>query len=43
MYKTQRECDEVFDNPLKSLVLGADGWFRDFRHAMERAMAGIAE
>ena len=26
-----------------SLVLGADGWFRDFRQAMERAIAGIAD
>ena len=26
-----------------SVVLGAAGWFRGFRQAMERAMAGIAE
>ena len=25
------------------LVLGADGWFRDVRHAVKRVIAGIAE
>ena len=39
---------EDFDTPIHIIItrgdkLGADGWFGDFRQAMERATAGIAQ